>query len=671
MATHWQTLSTPKWLFIAMCSLPWLGASAIAADNAPYAKERSDFIAAEQALHSGKRQLFEQLLSRLKHYPLYPYLQYSAVKPQIGKAHSEGIRQFLEEYSDNPLATRLRAQHLERLADTRQWQAYIDYYSFSEAAGDNCRYQLALYHTGYEQLALDAAQRLWLQPYSQPKACDALFALWFKSGGPTADIAWQRFALALNAQQIQLAQYLERFLPAAERPLAVYWRGLGRNPFYALDHQVPLSGHPYHDTVRLYAARQTARIAPQRLDEVWLRLVESRDIAAASLEAAITDIALVLARNHRDEAVQWFERLDPSRLDDDSADWYLRSLLRQQDWPAIAQLVETRPLSQRRSELWTYWHARTLEQLGDADNSKRLFAVLAKERSYHGFLAADRLHQGYQFNPAPIAFAPQQRQQIESLAAMQRIQEFTALGRHTDARREWYFLLPRLSVEELKLFAALLHEWGWHDRAILTIARSEYWDDLQIRFPLLYKHHVNRAAERHQLDASLLFAMIRQESAYNASALSHAGARGLMQLMPATAHNVAKSLKLPIANNEALYDPEFNITLGSSYISQMLERFNHNTILATAAYNAGPHRVKRWLPETVSMPADVWVETIPFRETRGYVQNVHAYIAIYNFRLGKSPIVISQRMKPVGPEVTAQTQRDETSAMLAHLAAAN
>ena len=201
------------------------------------------------------------------------------------------------------------------------------------------------------------------------------------------------------------------------------------------------------------------------------------------------------------------------------------------------------------------------------------------------------------------------------------------------------------------------------------MARSDHRDDLEIRFPLLHQKTVKKEAAKYQLDPSLILAMIRQESAYNVRARSHAGARGLMQLMPGTAKNVAKSLKLPLKNNNKLYNAEFNIRLGSTYLSQMLNRFDNNSILATAAYNAGPHRVKRWLPESNSLPADIWVDTIPFNETRNYVKNVHAYIAVYNYRQGKKSVMLSQQMKPVGPPATAKNNRKEK--LLAKLPASN
>ncbi|MBN4073898.1 lytic transglycosylase domain-containing protein, partial [bacterium AH-315-E07] len=490
---------------------------------------------------------------------------------------------------------------------------------------------------------------------------DPLFKYWFDAGGPDADLAWQRFELAINARQLNLAKYLEQFLPDADKPLAEFWRQLRRNPLLVLQQKVPPTPKIYRDKVRLYAALQTARIAPDRLNEVWSRMVAPRNIDANLIQDTVNTIALTLAQKHKPAARSWYERLPADARDSQNNEWYLRSLLRAQDWQAISDAINHLPREQAQSQQWRYWQARALEHLDNKKESERLYAQVAQKRSYYGFLAADRIDQRYQFNVDILKHTQTDIDHVEELDAIKRIKELIALKRKTDANREWYYLLSHLDNEGLKKFASLLHQWGWHDRAILTMARSNHRDDIEIRFPLLHQTTVSNAAAKHQIEATLLLAMIRQESAYNVQARSPAGARGLMQLMPGTARNVAKSLKLPFQDINKLYEAEFNITLGSSYLAQMLKRFNNNSILATAAYNAGPHRVKRWLPKSKSLPADIWVDTIPFTETRGYVKNVHAYIAVYNYRLGQSPIVISQQMKPVGPETTAKNNPTENN----------
>ncbi len=633
--------------------------ASFAASDAELAQQRALFSAAEKALFAGKILEFERLSSKLVDYPLIPYLEYTRLRRKLDTTSPEKINVFIDKYAQTPLAKRLRSHYLKRLAERQLWQRYAENHVFTDNIEANCRYQLALYHTGYQAIALKAAAKIWLHPRSLPKSCDPLFKHWFDAGGPGVDLAWQRIELAINARQFYLAKYLRKFLPEDDAALAQFWQKLHRNPLALLHHDIPFHDHPYHNKVRLYAAVQTARIAPDHLDKVWSEIITPRDIEPRLVYQTINTIALVLARHHDPAARNWFERLpSSSERTAKSHEWYLRSLLRLQDWPAINIAIKQLPQDQAQTSQWRYWQARALEQLGEKEKSRSLFEKIAENRSYYGFLSADRIGQQYQFNVEILQYTQTDIDSIEKLDAIKRIRELVALKRETDARREWYYLLSHLDNEQLKKFAVLLHQWGWHDSAILTMARSNHRDDLNIRFPVLHQDSIKQNAEKNQLDTSLIMAMIRQESAYNANARSPAGARGLMQLMPGTARNVAKSLRLPLKNDNKLYNTEFNITLGSSYIAQMLKRFDHNSILATAAYNAGPHRIKRWLPENSSLPADIWVDTIPFTETRGYVKNVHAYIAVYNYRQGKSPIVISQQMKPVGPTVTALNSKD-------------
>lgn len=642
---------------------------AAATDNKQF-ELRKQFIAAEKALRANNKTEYQRLRAKLVDYPLLPYLEYIELRRNLSTTPVNRINAFTERYKKMHLAKRLRSAYLKRLANKKSWNEYSEYYQFSDDIEKNCRYQIALYHTGYKEIALKSAAKIWLHSHSLPKSCDPLFDYWMEADGPSNELAWQRFELAINARQHHLAKYLIRFMNESEHTLAHYWLSLRRDPLKVLRRAVPNPNHGYHNTVRLYASTRTARVAPDKLDQVWSKMVALRNIDENLTQDAINTIAIVLARKHNDGALNWFNRLlestERSKL---SYEWHLRSLLRVQDWHEVRDTIEQLPEEQKSSSQWRYWKARALEETGDSAYSELLYKELAKLRSYYGFLAADRIEQPYQFNVEILQYTQTELDSIETLDAIKRMKELIALEREIDARREWYSLLSHLDNEELKKFSALLHQWGWHDRAILTMGRSNHRDDLEIRFPLLHQEAVKKEAAKYQLDPSLILAMIRQESAYNIRARSHAGARGLMQLMPGTAKNVAKSLKLPLKNNNKLYNAEFNIRLGSTYLSQMLNRFDNNSILATAAYNAGPHRVKRWLPENRALPADIWVDTIPFTETRGYVKNVHAYIAVYNHRQGKKPAMISQQMKPVGPAATAKL--DSNKKLLARLPVSN
>jgi soluble lytic murein transglycosylase len=200
----------------------------------------------------------------------------------------------------------------------------------------------------------------------------------------------------------------------------------------------------------------------------------------------------------------------------------------------------------------------------------------------------------------------------------------------------------------LQLAAVLAYRWQWYDRAIVTLAQSGHKDDLDLRFPFAYQEQVLSSAKRHQIDPAWVYGVVRQESAFMPDARSRAGAMGLMQLLPRTARITARLLRIPMRSKYELLEAEKNLHLGSGYLKRMLDENNGNQILATASYNAGPQRVKQWLPDT-DMPADLWVEMIPFSETRDYVRNVMAYTAIFDQRLDGNLIPLSKRMPAVTP----------------------
>jgi soluble lytic murein transglycosylase len=229
--------------------------------------------------------------------------------------------------------------------------------------------------------------------------------------------------------------------------------------------------------------------------------------------------------------------------------------------------------------------------------------------------------------------------------ALQRAQEFHALDEDGNARREWQHSLPSLSERQLLGAAKLAHQWGWHDRAILALARAEYWDDLEARFPIRHRSQLESQARRQRLDAAWVLAVVRQESAFVEHARSPAGAVGLMQLMPATAKMMIKKTGLPRSASKRLIAPEVNIPLGTAYLRRVKEQLGDHIVLATAAYNAGPGRVRAWLPDHGTVPADVWVETVPFSETRTYLRRVLSYTVFYEKRLGRKTVVpLAKRM---------------------------
>jgi len=299
---------------------------------------------------------------------------------------------------------------------------------------------------------------------------------------------------------------------------------------------------------------------------------------------------------------------------------------------------------------WLYWKARALAALGRFQEASAIYQEIAGQQNYFSLLAADRLNQTCHFNHRPLLATEEDMLKFRQEPGIRRVVELVYLGRIGDARREWVFSLKEKGPTQLSAAAIMAHDMGWHDRAIRAAADAGGCDDLVISFPLSYSEFINRYAGKNRLDPGWIFALIRQESMFVADAKSPAGALGVMQIMPDTGKRIASHLGEPFTNPSLLLSPENNIKYGTCYLKIRLEDLQNNPVLASAAYNAGPRMVRKWLPQEGSMPADIWVEIIPFNETRNYIEKIFTYKAVYRQRLGLEPEGLSDQMPVVFSE---------------------
>ncbi|MDO8598110.1 MAG: transglycosylase SLT domain-containing protein, partial [Sulfuricaulis sp.] len=359
-------------------------------------------------------------------------------------------------------------------------------------------------------------------------------------------------------------------------------------------------------------------------------------------------IGILAAQDHLPQALQWLSAVSAEPGDMTLHLWRVKTALRAGQWEMAKRFIAGLNEEQRQDSQWRYWTARILESTGNKDEARRLYETLARDRSYYGFLAADRAGKDYSMQHVSTDATPEEVSAMLARPGIQMAQELYLMGQVTDSRRQWNWTTRRLNNRDLAVAAVIARQWGWHDRAILTVARSGQQDDLELRFPLLYRDTIEANATEYGIDPSWVYGVVRQESAFVADARSQAGALGLMQLMPSTGRLTGRKLNIPIRNNRALLNIENNLRLGVSYLKEVLGRNNGNQVLATASYNAGPNRVSSWLPDK-TLDADIWVETIPFGETRDYVKNVMSYTTVYDHRLGSRPARLQERMQSVYP----------------------
>jgi soluble lytic murein transglycosylase len=629
-------------------------------------QQRQLFERVRAQLAAGKVTQARQHFSALRDYPLFPYLELADMKQRPLVAGQ--VDDFLRRNPDSVVGDQLRELWLGTLASQRRWADFLRSYPGDSASKtQRCWHLDALFQTGDKSAALAAAPGLWLTPSSLPDACDAPLKRWLAGLDDPQPLIWQRLALALQHNQDQLARYLASRLHAPYQAQAQRLLDIHANPgrLPALLPQIAQSVEA--GAVISHGLKKLARRDLDGAMQLWERADIRNRLSTEQRATVRSEIGRLHIADAGADALPWLLRYDPDGSDLYLLEWRVRLGLRSGDWPQVQRWIELLPAEQLESQRWSYWRARALaEQRNDpakVEQARALYAKLAADRSYYGFLAADLLGSEYQLNHQSLAPALT-ADTVAQRADLRRAREFYLLDEQWNARREWQRAMRVMSVDEQQASALLSQRWGWYDQALRSALQSGGWNDTELRFPLVHRQYMADAAQRTALPTQWLYAIARQESAFMPDARSSAGALGLLQLMPATARQVASKLGLR-TDERKLLEPSHSIRLGSQYLKGLLHRFDGNRVLATAAYNAGPGRISRWLkqqPEAVS--ADIWVETLPYRETREYVQNVLAFSVIYARRLDRPAKLLATGETVIG-KPGVQLSRVETEPITA------
>ncbi len=641
-ARRWTTRA---WWLIVLLS--WLPGACLALADDPWRAQREQFLAAERALRQDRRAEYQARLDNLRSYPLFPYLLYADVSRRLARVDNATVQSLLGELVETPLAWQLRRAWLRHLGRQHRWSDYVQFYTPMRDARLQCDYLNALLHAGKKDKALSLVEPLWLSARSQPDECDPVFTAWRQAGHLDAKLVWQRLSLAMNAGQGKLAGYLIRFLPPEDRPLARLWLEVLKRPGLVAQPSLFARGTERAGEILIWGLERLARRDPGKAGTVWRKLRAAHRFSDADTARAHKAIGLGFAYKLKPEAVEWLAAVGEEHADARVREWRILSAMRQKQWQRALQWLDALDETQQRDERWQYWRARCLQEIGDTAGATARYRLLASQRNYYGFMAADQLGLPYRFNDKPFGFSSAELRPILDMPGVVRAGELYRLGRWIDARREWNLAISELSEADLVQAAAVAHRWGWHGRAIITVARTPRRDDLALRFPAPYLGIVTHEAQARDLDRAWVFAIARQESAFMPDARSPKGALGLMQILPSTGLHIAHSLNVHKFKSRVLLDADTNIRFGSYYLRRLLDRMNGNPILATAAYNAGPNRIRDWLPAEGALPADLWIDTVPYAETRGYIRRVFSYTAVYEMRLGEPAIRLSDRFSPI------------------------
>lgn len=619
-------------------------------DAGPYAQKRLQFNEALDALASGDQARFAALNAALSDYPLADFLAFEQLQQQWrdvvpGSAEIDQLNAFEQRTGDSSLTRRLTRVLQNRFAETEQWNTFLALGKSRLAAKMTCDTLKARSETGQVDGFDEQIIEMWVKPLKHREPCKSILEDIEARQTPPVPAIWERIYQAMESNKPEFARPMLSYLGSRDRNLVKAWIEADESPQSfllsgKLDKDTLLNRRIIADLILDWSREDTSAAIGQ-----WLRIRERFSFNAERYYDTSRALAMRAAYRRMPEAYQWLQTFTARADDLELQEWRIRTALLAEDWQAVMSSIAQLPREEQEEDHWAYWQARALEQLDRAAEARAIYAELAGLQSYHGFLAADRLQLDYAIYDEPIVPETTLLARLADEPALIRAREFHHVGLRTESRREWNNWVRGKSESELAAAAVLGSNWELHDRAIYAAGLSNNRRAISLRFPLLYRSEVARASVDNAIEPAWIFGVMRRESAYIQDVRSGAGAVGLMQLMPRTARYVA-GLQGKKDWQGDLTDSDINIELGTFYLRHVMNRFNDHQVLATASYNAGPSRVGKWLQEG-SMEADIWIDTIPYTETRRYVRAVLAYAAIYEQQLTGKPQRLSNKLLPI------------------------
>lgn len=639
-----------KWLVLSTVMLNLSLVTSTVHAKTSIEQQRELFQTTYQQMKAGELDKARLQIKQLKNYPLYPWLEFQYIKQNIKKAGNKDILAFIQENPNTTMSDQLYLAWGKKLAQDNDWSAISKHFPDNINHTISCYRAQALINTQQAEQGFKLIQSIWqTEPKKLSKRCVSLVAQLKDNHQISHDEYWARIKQAMHANQVTYASRLAEHLPSADKDIFNLWVKVRKNP----KGQLPKAfKHTQSPKLMDVVTHGLERAALKKLGDaltLWDEAQKHFTFTPAERGYVESELGMWEAWRQQYKALERFRDIPHEHRTKKGNEWMARIALRFQEWDDVLAAINAMDSKTAQDNTWRYWKARALKEKGQTQQANQLFSELAHNATYYGFLAADELGQSYTRLEANKPDRTAMLNNLKKLATIQRWQEWMALGNRSQARREWFRLLKAMHKEGILATAELAQQQGDANLSIWTVSRTRDWNVVDLRFPMKYEQLVRDSSADQGIKPEWIYAVMRRESAFDDQAQSHVKALGLMQVMPATARQVARRLGLNAKSHQDILQPKTNVQLGSAYLKEMLTRFSGDYIRATAAYNAGPHRIPKWSPDK-TMPAEQWVESIPFKETRNYVRAVMAYTTIYDYKLNaERSRRLSSRLKPITP----------------------
>ena len=638
------------------------------------ADQDADYLAAREAYRVGNAAKLDQISARLKDSPLEPYLAYYQLRMRLETADDSTVLAYLDRTDGTPLIDRMRAEWLRVLGQRQSWDIFTEQYPrlINKDIGLACYAlqarqflrKISMRHQSndssiepYSAAVVSASilptsffleqqetRNLWMAWDDElPKGCVELFDTAL-AGGPISEAdVWQRLRLALESGDVALVKQLAKKLPASRALIPSSLESAAANPERYLSKTKLSRASETQRKVALFALQRLAKKNPQSAYIQWQKI--SGHFNADESRYFFGWLGYEAARKQDERALDWYKAAGEIPLTEAQLAWRARAALRVQNWPEVWAAIVSMPAPQQREGVWRYWKARALRESGRSPDAEAMFIELSADHNYYGQLAAEELGASSASGMISARYQADETA-INTMLALPAVQRTLALYRmdlRIDAALEWEWAIRKFDDKQLLVAAEIARRHEMYEHAINTADRTVQLHDFNLRFLAPYREAMLEHIQENDLEEAWVFGLMRQESRFVAQAKSSAGAAGVMQIMPSTARWVAKKIGMKDYRKAFIHQLDTNLKLGTHYMKTVLLAFDNNLLLASAAYNAGPRRAREWRAQS-ALEGAIYVETIPFDETRQYVKKVMSNAVYYAKLFGQPSRSLKERL---------------------------
>ncbi|AJI73577.1 soluble lytic murein transglycosylase [Francisella tularensis subsp. novicida GA99-3548] len=582
--------------------------------------------------------------SKLKDTSIYPYLQYKEISTDPDIFQQTTIDEYFKQDNNSYWQNRLSDDLAQYYAQKQEWKLFDKYYKGDLGISGKCWSMQAQYESGDKNKALNEYGQLWQNRVYMPAACNTMQKYWDNSDyKPSSYLTTKAYTLAF-ANKFDDSLWLLNTYVKDNKDYLNYitaWKQATKDPRKLDSFINRFHNYNHFDKVFGDISRDLIRKDVEGYAKVWDNLKNKRYLSTKVKQQTISAIAVSFARSQSPQAKQWLSKVDKNYLDTTAWEWLLRVDLYNENFKDYIQTYNQLPKNSQQDQAWRYWLAYSYQQTGQKAKAEDIFESLTKTPlDYYSFLASDKLGKPYNFgNDIATALTNSETKKLLTEDTTVQAIDLYQIGQYKDSTSIWQWAIRNKlrdkQIDEIKQLANLAEDNQMYYAAIFNMSVIGSYNSIDMLFPKAFINIVNQNAQKFAINKDLVLSIMRKESLFDISAGSSAGAKGLMQIKEPTAKFIAQKYKLSLVGDNSqgmtsqIFIPENNIKLGTANLYFLEKLFDKNLVLGIAAYNAGPGNVAKWLNEN-EVPAAIWIENIPFGQTRHYVRKVLMYMIVYN-----------------------------------------